>query len=152
MWRLLRLLKRRGSGGEGPPDSTAPREAPPVAARRRLSVSYNLSVMEPRRGGGAGGEATPIMLEGHTRDVSATGLALVVPSLILAGRDLTRADQAFLLELELPSGPLRFQVAAARHERLETEGEERYVLGVRITEMSQRDRARLTQFIREARR
>lgn len=54
-----------------------------------------------------------------------------------------------LLELELPSGPLRFQ-AAARHEHLDVEGEERYVLGVRVTESSERDRARLTRFLREA--
>jgi len=93
-----------------------------------------------------------LMLEGHTHDVSTTGLALVVPSLSLAGRDLSRCGQSFLLELELPAGPLRFQAAAARHERLEAEGEEKYILGVRITEISERDRARLKRFLRESRR
>lgn len=152
MWRLLRSLKGRSPGREEPPESPDSRETPTVAARHHLRMSFNLSVLEPRRGGGIGGEATPMMMEGYTRDVSATGLALVVPTLSLGGRDLSRLGQAFLLELDLPSGPLRFQAAAARHEQLDVEGEDRYVLGVRITEISERDRDRFTRFLKEARR
>ena len=91
------------------------------------------------------------MLEGRTRDISTTGVALAVPSLSHGGHDISRPGQVFLLEIELPTGPLRFQAATARHELLVGDDEEGYVLGVRITEISQANRARLAGFLRDRR-
>lgn len=145
----MRSIKGRRGGGEEPPEAPGRPEEPRPEPRRRLRLSYSLSVLDPRSS--LGGEAGPA-LEGHTRDVSRSGLALAVPSLSLGGRDLSRPGQAFLVELELPTGPLRFQAAVARHERLDEEGEEPYVLGLRITQMSEGNRARLEHFLREARR
>jgi hypothetical protein len=119
-----------------------------VASRRRLRLGFSMSVLDPKAS--LGGEAA--VMEGETLDISLSGLALAVPSLSLAGHDLSRPGQAFLLEVELPTGPLRFQATAARHERLDAEDEEGYVLGVRITEIGEANRTRLAAFLRSPRR
>lgn len=150
MWRFLRSLKDRRAQTEEPPGPVDRREEPRVAARHRLSVGFNLSVLDPRSS--LGGETSAPMLEGHTFDVSATGAALFVPALSLAGRDIPKVGQACLVEIELPTGPLRFQAAAARHERVDAEGIEGYILGVRIMGISEGNRERLARFLQEARR
>ena len=150
MWRLLRTIAGRRPGSEEPPAAPDQQEPRRVAARHRLRVSFSLTVLDPKSSPGV--EPQTLMLEGHTQDVSASGMALIVPSLSLKGRDLSKPGQAFLLEIELPSGRLRFQAAVARHERLDVDGEERYLLGVRITDITDANRAQLKGFLREARR
>jgi hypothetical protein len=95
----------------------------------------------------------PLTLTGHTRDISLTGLALVVPSPRDGVRDLVRPGCALLVELELPTGPLRFMAMPVRHEPLEGQGSEGggYLIGVRITQIGGVARATLAEYLRSAR-
>jgi hypothetical protein len=87
-------------------------------------------------------------LDGHTLDVSATGLALVVPAIRIGEHYLAGDERKLYIKLELPSGPVEMRVATVRYESLEDGGEETgYVIGARIVEMSDSDRASFDQYI-----
>jgi hypothetical protein len=82
-------------------------------------------------------------LAGHTRDLSATGLALVLPAVRVGDRYLTGAGLRLRVTLEHPTGPLELLAAPVRHEQLERdEPETGFLIGVRITELAPADRAR----------
>ncbi|HEX8071605.1 MAG TPA: PilZ domain-containing protein [Pyrinomonadaceae bacterium] len=82
-------------------------------------------------------------LAGHTRDLSVTGLALVLPAVRVGDRYLTGAGLRLRVTLEHPSGPLELLCAPVRHEQLEPGGAETgFLIGVRITELAAADRAR----------
>src|SRR5256885_9720982 len=69
-------------------------------------------------------------LAGHTRDISATGLALVVPAIRIGDRYLTGEGRSLRLTLELPGGPLQIAATPVRYERLDEDETERgYLIG-----------------------
>lgn len=152
MRRLLRSITDRLRGGHDSPGGREQRASPRLPARHELRLLYSVSVLDARTRGGSG--SGPLALTGRTRDISLTGLALVVPSLRGAGHDLSGSDCALLIELELPSGPIRFMAMPVRHEPLEGEGQEEggYLIGVRITQIGGDARARLAEYLRGASR
>lgn len=88
-------------------------------------------------------------LQGHTRDISTSGIAVIVPSIRIGGHYLTGEDRTLRLTLALPAGPTEVQVVPVRYERLEEDPtEEGYLIGARITEMSDNDRGRYLAYIR----
>lgn len=78
-------------------------------------------------------------------DVSATGLALVVPAIRIGGHYLAGADRKLHVKLELPSGPVDIKVASVRYESLEDDSG--YLIGARILEMSDADRASFEKYV-----
>jgi len=86
-------------------------------------------------------------LNGHTVDVSSTGLALVVPAIRIAEHYLAGSDRRLHIKLELPSGPVELKVVAVRYESLEDESG--YLIGARIVEMSDPDRASFEKYVSE---
>ena len=147
MSRLIRFIKEyfrgRAISSEG---SDERRIAPRFKEKRDMRLLFSLTVQEAR----GMDSATPMVLRGHTRDISRTGLALVLPSLRAGERDLTRGDRPLLMELELPSGPIRFQASLVRFEETTREGEEGALLGVHITSISDSARSQLEQFLHQA--
>jgi len=92
--------------------------------------------------GQANGRRPVPALEGYTRDISATGLALIVPAIRIGEHYLTGEDRRLRVALDLPSGPIELIVAPARYEPLNDENEQGFLIGVRITEISSQDRER----------
>jgi PilZ domain len=91
-----------------------------------------------------------VTVEAFTRDLSQTGLALVVPSVRVGERYLT--ESPLRLRLEHPTGPLEIVVAPVRYEQLEPEDEdEGFLIGVRITSISDADRARYDEYLDQLR-
>ncbi|HKP72692.1 MAG TPA: PilZ domain-containing protein [Pyrinomonadaceae bacterium] len=89
-------------------------------------------------------------LDGHTRDISTGGLALIVPAIRIEDRYLAAPDQALRLLLEYPTGLIEMRVAAVRYERLEeADADTGYLIGVRITEMADDDRARFVSYLKD---
>jgi len=84
-------------------------------------------------------------LDGHTLDVSATGLALLVPAIRIGGDYLAGEDRKLHIRLELPSGPVEMMVATVRYES--SEDDAGYLIGARILEMSPTDRASFDNYI-----
>jgi hypothetical protein len=82
--------------------------------------------------------------------VSATGLALLLPSILIGEQHLTGEGRTLLITLELPAGPIKMQAVPARYERLDEEAAERlYLIGARITQMSPADWSSYEQYLRK---
>jgi len=106
-------------------------------------LSFTLSLSDPRLG--ANGSRRLPALNGHTLDVSSTGLALVVPAIRIGEHYLAGSDRRLYIKLELPSGPVEMKVVAVRYESLEDESG--YLIGARIVEMSNTDRASFEKYV-----
>ena len=87
-------------------------------------------------------------LNGHTLDVSRTGLALIVPAIRIGEHYLAGADRKLHVKLELPTGPVEMKVGTVRYESLEETSEETgYLIGARIVEMSDQHRATYESYL-----
>lgn len=122
------------------------------ARRFRRNVSFNVSLFDPKLTREQLEHAP--YLEGTTLDVSASGLGLIVPAIRISDRYLTAPDQVLHVLLELPSGQIEMQVVSVRYEQLEREGTATttaggYLIGVRIANMSDADRTRFDDYLKE---
>jgi|SRR5919205_1542479 hypothetical protein len=111
--------------------------------RVRARLSFTLSLSDPRTN--ANGSRRLPSLEGHTLDVSTTGLALVVPAIRIGEHYLAGSERRLHIKLELPNGPVELKVVAVRYESLEDESG--YLIGARIVEMSDTDRASFEKYV-----
>jgi hypothetical protein len=84
-------------------------------------------------------------LDGHTLDVSSTGLALIVPAIRIGEHYLAGADRKLHVKLELPGGPVAMKVVTVRYENLEDGSG--YLIGARILEISDADRASFEKYV-----
>ena len=114
-----------------------------TSRRVRSRLSFTLSLSDPRVNSN-GARKLP-KLDGHTLDISATGLALVVPAIRIGEHYLAGSDRKLHVKLELPSGPIEMKVASARYESLEDESG--YLIGARILEMSDTDRVSFEKYL-----
>jgi len=114
-------------------------------ARLRVRLLFTVSLCRKSHGKGLRPEPA---LKGHTRDLSAGGLALNLPQVHLDGHYLAAEDREVKLKLELPTGPISMLVIPRRYERLEqAELGCKYLIGAQITEISDDDRKRYLSFI-----
>jgi hypothetical protein len=113
------------------------------AKRVRARLSFTLSLSDPRVS--SNGSRRLPTLEGHTLDVSITGLALVVPAIRVGEHYLAGNERRLHIRLELPDGPVEMTVASVRYESLEDESG--YIIGARIIEMSDSDRTTFEKYV-----
>src|SRR2546425_9051831 len=118
-----------------------------LSPRLRVRLSHSLSICRNANGSGAPRER---MLKGHTSDIGARGLALMVPQIHLDGHHLAAEERELRLELELPGGPVSMVVVPRRYEMVEeSELGCRYLIGARITQIEGEDRERYLSFLAE---
>lgn len=94
-----------------------------------------------------GGEVLP--LAGHTRDVSESGLGLIVTAEDRWALAALGETYTLRLMLVLPPGPVELVVTPVRFERLGGAEGADFLVGARITDMSGRDRVRFMGYVRE---
>jgi len=83
---------------------------------------------------------------GHTVNISAHGLAVVLHAQNIDEQYLLGAEGSMAIELDLPNGlSIEFQATPVRYEKLE----EGYLIGARISEMSERNREFFEEYLRE---
>ena len=111
--------------------------------RVRARLTFTLSLSDPRVNSN-GARRLP-SLNGHTLDISSTGLALIVPAIRIGEHYLAGADRRLHVKLELPSGPVEMKVVTARYESLEDGSG--YLIGARILEMSDTDRVSFEKYV-----
>ena len=119
------------------------RRAPRYDAR----LSFSVSIVNE----GPGDENTrrPQTLVGRTRNLSDTGLALIIPSLRLGTNKLNDGNSTLRLMLDLPTGTAEIHVVPVRSHQLgEKDADTGYLIGAKITHLSEDARARLTKFLR----
>ncbi len=114
--------------------------------RVRARIDFKLSLSDPRVH--SNGSRRLPTLDGHTLDVSSTGLALIVPAIRIGEHYLAGSDRHLHLKLDLPNGPVEMKVSSVRYESLDESSEETgYVIGARIIEMADADRASFEQYV-----
>ena len=97
-------------------------------------------------------EAAPHLhtLAAHTRDLSASGLALVVSAIRIGDRYLTGDGRHLDIRLELPAGALHLLARPVRYEQLDGgDSEKGYLMGTHIIEISDQDRTLLDEYLRQ---
>lgn len=116
-----------------------------ISPRRNLRLPCSISIHDPRLKDAT--RRAP-SLAAHTRDLSATGVALVTPAIRIGERYLNEAT--LRLTLEHPAGVMTILVAPVRYEQLAPDAEETgYLIGARIVEMSDEDRARFEAHLQQ---
>ena len=120
-------------------DEAAPRFVVALPARLLLSISHEEDTTD--------GSARSKLI-GSTENISASGAAVIVPSLYVGSRAISEGC-AVRITLDLhPSGTVEMSGVVVRHEALEdSERPGHYLLGVRITKMSHSDRALYLEYI-----
>jgi hypothetical protein len=117
------------------------------APRYEARLSFSISILDES----AGHENRPPTrtLVGRTRNISETGLALVVPSLRLGTNKLDDGNSTLRLMLDLPTGTVELHVVPVRSHQLgENDKETGYFIGVAITHLGDDARARLLKSLR----
>lgn len=85
---------------------------------------------------------------GYTRDLSETGLTLLLPSVRIGGAYLTDLESYLGIKLELPGGPVSMLTASVRFEQLsQKEAGCAYLLAVRIIKMHEGERDRYLNYL-----
>ena len=114
--------------------------------RVRARLEFTLSLTDPRVN--TNGSRRLPTLNGHTFDVSTSGLALIVPAIRIGEHYLAGSDRRLYLKLELPSGPVEMKLTSVRYESLDEDHEETgYLIGARIVEMDDADRANFNGYV-----
>jgi PilZ domain-containing protein len=111
--------------------------------RVRARLSFTLSLSDPRVS--TNGHRRLPTLDGHTLDVSISGLALVVPAIRIGEHYLAGEDRKLHVKLELPGGPVEMKVGTMRYESIEDGSG--YLIGARILEMSEADRKSFKKYV-----
>ena len=113
-----------------------------------LEAGLAISVSLPNAKAAAKGTGQLLKLAGYTRDVSATGLALIVPTIRIGGQYITGENRPLEIMLKLPTGPIQVKATSVRYAPLEGEGTDTgYLIGVQIVSMSDEDRAHFNAYL-----
>jgi hypothetical protein len=109
-----------------------------------LALSVSLSKAKP----GEQDAGQQLKLAGYTRDISATGLAIIVPTIRIGGQYLTGENRTLAIVLKLPTGQVQIKGTPVRYSPLDEEGTDTgYLVGVQITSMSDEDRALFNAYL-----
>jgi hypothetical protein len=112
------------------------------APRRRVRLAAVIALLDERA-------VSQPTLAGHTRDLSESGLGLVLPAVRLGDRYLTGEDRTLRITLQLPDTHVRLYATPVRYERLEDDGDERgYLLGLRLAETDDGDYRQFLEYLR----
>lgn len=88
----------------------------------------------------------PTEMPGSLRDISKTGVSLVLPSVSFGDRFLTDGYCEMRIMVELPNGAINLQAAPVRYDKLnEPQSEGSYLVGARILRMTDQERKALVK-------
>jgi hypothetical protein len=122
------------------------RAAPRYLTHLEAGLALSISLPRQKQGGEKTGQ--PLKLAGYTRDISATGLALVVPTIRIGGQYVTGENRTLEIILKLPAGTIKVKAAPVRYSPLEEDGADTgYLIGVQIIWMSNEDRTRFDAYL-----
>ena len=120
------------------------------AARHKVHRAARLlfTVVRPELEASLNSAPDSLSVIGHTRDISSTGLSLVVPGLHVRDAELFGSEGAMHLTLSLPTGIIDIEALPVRYEWLSEPSENRsYLIGARITGIRDDERARFEEYL-----
>ena len=118
------------------------------APRRAVILTSRISLAGKRQTGSGPLPSSLTLrptLKGRTRDLSASGLALVLPAVHLGGLYFTDGERRLCVALDLERKTVEMEVVPVRYEKLEDDSG--YLVGVKILTMSETDRIGYDDFL-----
>src|SRR5687768_4474774 len=116
------------------------------ARRVKVRLDFTLSLVGPALS--SNGRKRVISIKGHTLDLSSTGLALIVPTIIVNEHHLVGENRNMVVTLELPDGPLELNVTPIRYERLDEHPTEAgYLIGVKLGKVDASENSRFDSYV-----
>ena len=116
------------------------------ARRYEVRLPFKLSLVSVSKN--LNGMRRVSVMNGHTLDLSAHGLALIVPKITLDEHHLVGENRSFNISLELPDGAIDLKATPVRYERLEEDTNDTgYLTAVKITSMMDGDREKWNNFL-----
>jgi hypothetical protein len=114
------------------------------APRHNVSLPVLVSLLDASAG------VDSASAQGETRDVSESGLGVVLPNIRVGDRYLVGDSVTLRLTLKLPDGYARLYGTPVRYEKLEGEGPAArgFLVGIRLTDNDERDRALLVNYLK----
>jgi len=120
------------------------RQSPRLDAN--LQARLEFSVLLREADASASGVQHMRAVAGHTLNISAGGLAVLLHAQNIDEQYLSGGEGSMSIELDLPNGgSVEIQATPVRHEKRE----DGYVIGAQISEMSERDRGLFEEYLRE---
>lgn len=114
------------------------------ASRRPVSVPVSVSVLSSI----ARNARWPTPLAGHTRDLSLTHLAVVVPSIRIGSRYLTARDSRLLIALDLADETVEIEGSPVRYDKITGGGESGHLIVAKIRRISENRREFYADYLR----
>ncbi len=115
---------------------------------RRRAVQLEVKIrFKPAASFTKTGETERLALMGRTRDISETGMALLVSARNI-DRYLTRKENGFDVELTLPEGAVVLQASPVYFKKVSAGGVGTYLIGCRFTTVPGLQLGRLVTFLR----
>jgi hypothetical protein len=144
---LLRSIIERFRGSRAGMSGEHRRASPRHRAQCEARLLLSQSLVNARPGDGR--TSGPLTIPGRTRDLSASGMAVIVASPRLVDLYLTGENFPLLVELHLPTGTIEVQVVTVRYEDLGKKGGQTgCLIAVRIVEMSDAEWKRYFAYLR----
>ena len=122
------------------------RRAPRFKTHLEAGLAISVSVPGGAKNRANGGS---LRLAGYTRDISATGLALIVPAIRIGGNYITGENRTLEIMLKLPGGTVKIYGKPVRYTSLDEDDatDTGYLVGIHIESISEQDRARFDEYI-----
>lgn len=116
--------------------------------RVHLEAELALSVLQPGANASAERSGQQLKLTGYTRDISESGMAIIVPAIRIGGQYFTDSNRKLRITLKLPTGIITLHGRPARYTPLDEEATDTgYLIGLAIESMGDGDRARFQTYI-----
>ena len=119
-----------------------------LGVRFEARLPFLVTLLGAEKGLAKGLPDTPALV-GFTRNLSETGLTLLLPSVRIGNAYLTDVESYLEVKLELPGGPVTIRTASVRFEQLpRREAGCGYLLAVRIVNMQNDERDRYVGYLK----
>lgn len=120
-----------------------------VAERRRHSVPIKVWFEPDRTTGKLGLPIEKLSIMGETKDLSVSGIGFIVSSIRIKEKYLVGEGCTLNAEIDFSTGRVRMQVIGQRYEQVGQHiSTARYLIGARITQISEEDREVYDHFLR----
>ncbi|HUQ34685.1 MAG TPA: PilZ domain-containing protein [Pyrinomonadaceae bacterium] len=117
-----------------------------AAPRRNVKLEFRVLLVATKTS--AEGEEHTLPLIGYTRDISESGLALLVSAKSMGVLYSLGHNYTLQLVLTLPTGPVELEVTPARYQHINEGRAGSFILiGAQITKISDDDRVRFVQYL-----
>ena len=120
-----------------------------VAPRREVSVPVKIGIEPERVTGALRMPPKTLILRGETRDLSKTGISLVLSAIRIDNAYLVGEGRELNAELDLPGGKITMKIVGQRYEQTGIHSSvAQFLIGARIVKMDEHDREIYEDFLR----